>query len=258
MPSRRPNSPPHRGIAYLLVLIAVAAGFILACGLLSSQGMTLPLSRNMTYRAEAKTIAETALQLAAAYVMSDPNWRNAQPQGAWVLNQTFAGGTFSIQGYGNGGSFADPAGPVRLIATGLFKGATYKVQAIVTPMTFQVNKGISVVSTVVLATGTTVDSYDSSLGAYGGSNVGSAARVATNSTQTGAVNLGTGAKISGNAYVGPGSDPNKVVKLGTGAKVTGTKENLSSAQAMPTIPVPDLGATQPGVSYPTGAGHSQQ
>jgi hypothetical protein len=252
MAPHRFNPSSRRGIAYLLVLIAVAAGFTLACGLLTSQGMTLPLSRNMTHRAEAKTIAETGLQMAMAYVMSDPNWRNAKPQGAWVQNQSFGGGTFTIQGYGNG-SFTDPAGAVILVATGMFKGATYKVQAVLSPTTFQVNKGISVVSNITMSTGTKVDSYDSSLGAYGGSNVGDAARVATNSTQTGAVNLGTGAKVSGNVYVGPGSDPNKVVKIGTGAKVTGTKENLSDPQSMPAIAVPDLGAVQPAVSYAVGS-----
>jgi len=236
-------------------MVAVAAAFILGFGLLASHGMCLPLSENLAARAKAKDIAESGLQVAMKYVMSDPNWRTNKTEGLWAKNISCLGGTFAVQAYGSGG-FTDPASAVRLVSTGWYNGATYKAQAVVTPTTYKVSKGLSVGTTITMSTGAKVDSYDSGLGDYSGSNSGPDAHVATNSTATGAVNLGTGAVVYGSVYVGPGGDPDKVVKVGTGAKVTGSKQAQSSPEPMPTIEVPDIGPTQPAVSYATGSNNT--
>lgn len=73
------------------------------------------------------------------------------------------------------------------------------------------------------------DSYQSSLGAYGGSNRGSNGDVGTNGGTAGAINLSGNARVNGDASTGP----NGTVSISGNAQVTGTisddtNVNLSS------------------------------
>lgn len=76
-----------------------------------------------------------------------------------------------------------------------------------------------------------IDSYNSTLGDYGGANKGSEAYVATNSTNGSRIKGGT---INGDAYAGPGGNPNSVIN----STVTGTESVLSSGIAMPSYSAP--------------------
>jgi Tfp pilus assembly protein PilX len=86
--------------------------------------------------------------------------------------------------------------------------------------------------------GAIVDSYDSRLGAYGGTNIGSGGNIGTNGDIYGAINLGNGSIVNGSAMTGPESDPNEVIIMGMGADITGETAPLAESKDLPSVPVP--------------------
>jgi fibro-slime domain-containing protein len=90
---------------------------------------------------------------------------------------------------------------------------------------------------VYLDAGSTIDSYDSRLGPYGGANRGSEAVVSTNSTSSNMIRTTGGSEIRGHAACGPGSNVPDVIN----ATVSGTETALSSSVPMPAITMPDDG-----------------
>jgi hypothetical protein len=86
--------------------------------------------------------------------------------------------------------------------------------------------------------GATVDSYDSRLGAYGGTNVHDGGNIGTNGDIYGAVNVGNNSIINGDAMTGTGSDPNEVIIMGMGANITGEAAALEEPKELPSVPVP--------------------
>jgi len=91
---------------------------------------------------------------------------------------------------------------------------------------------------VNIGSGAVIDSYDSRLGAYGGTNVHNNANIATNSIYYGAINLGNNSIINGDAMTGTGSDPNDVIIQGMGSDITGEKVALDDPKVLPSVPVP--------------------
>jgi len=86
--------------------------------------------------------------------------------------------------------------------------------------------------------GAIVDSYDSRLGAYGGTNIGNNGNIGTNSIYYGSLNLGNGSIVHGDAVTGAGSDPNQVIIQGMGSNITGEKAALGETKELPSVPVP--------------------
>ena len=92
-----------------------------------------------------------------------------------------------------------------------------------------------------------MDSYDSTLGAYGvDGNVGSEANVGTNATGTDSINLNSNAEIKGSAYCSiiknESKDPTKVVILGTDG-LTGNHNLNSNAEFYGAIYAPKADLT---------------
>jgi Tfp pilus assembly protein PilX len=86
--------------------------------------------------------------------------------------------------------------------------------------------------------GAIVDSYDSRLGAYGGTNIGSGGNIGTNGDIYGAITLGNGSIVNGSAMTGVGSDPNEVIIQGMGADITGEVAALEEPKELPSVTVP--------------------
>ncbi|QDU71244.1 LamG domain-containing protein [Mucisphaera calidilacus] len=95
------------------------------------------------------------------------------------------------------------------------------------PATTEVGFGVLARDSIKLWNGSSVDSYQSTLGSYGGSNIGAQANLATNTTENNKVEV-SGGTINGNLSIGLGGTINNVVKLYNGAAVTGTTEILLS------------------------------
>ncbi len=254
----------RHGIALMLVLAVVAMVFVLSGGYMAQQAVSLQLSRNLSNRTQARMIAEAGLEMALTYVASDANWKTAKVPGTWVQNVSFAGGVFAVKGeagqdpngsgviVGNGSFTTDPAQPLTLTAVGTFKEANWASQAVVTPSGSTVASGVIVSTTATIAGGSTLDSYDSTLGPYGSGNSGSKANVSTNWTQPNAVTVSGGGHLKGSVSAAPGADVTKTVKVSGGGTYTGATSLMSAPVAMPTITVPDLGAAQGATTYGYG------
>ena len=92
---------------------------------------------------------------------------------------------------------------------------------------------------VDLSSNSMIDSYDSSLGAYGGVNIGFMGNLGTNASGYGCIDLGSNAEIYGNVVSGPGSDPDTDIITRGNAKVYGEKQSLSSEKVMSSVLVPE-------------------
>lgn len=80
-----------------------------------------------------------------------------------------------------------------------------------------------------------IDSYDSSLGEYGGDNVGTNGSLGTDSTTASTVDVIGNATVNGDVTTGPGSDPSSVIDVTGGATITGATGASSVAMAYPLI-----------------------
>ncbi len=92
--------------------------------------------------------------------------------------------------------------------------------------------------TITLADAAVLDSYDSSEGAYGGSNVGLSALVATNSTTSSAVVVKDDAELRGSVYVGVGGSASSGISVEDEGVVVGSQGVLEEAIAMPGVSPP--------------------
>lgn len=91
---------------------------------------------------------------------------------------------------------------------------------------------------VNIGSGAVIDSYDSRLGAYGGTNVHDGGNIGTNSDIYGAINVGNNSVIKGDAMTGTGSDPNEIIIQGMGSDITGEEVALDDPKVLPSVPVP--------------------
>ena len=100
----------------------------------------------------------------------------------------------------------------------------------------------------------TVDGYDSSLGAYGGSNIDTSnARVAVNTIASNKLNVSASARIRGSALVGVGGTPSSVISLSSGGTISGTQTALRSGVVVAGRQgVPTFGASLGNMTYIAG------
>ncbi len=258
---------PARGVALLLVMIAIGIAMVIAFSFLAVQATATDISRNIVNAAQARAIAESGLSMAISYVKNNTTWRGVRPQNAWVSTQALGGGSFTVSGNdgadtnGDGAidngntNFNDASHPLTLTSMATYKGAKYTVKAVMYPSASTIKVGMSVLGTsgqtLTLSNGALLDSYDSGLGNYGGSNVGSAAQITTNSPSAGTVSVTGGSRLAGTVYAPPGADPTQTVSV-VWCTYTGTTQNQTAMVSAPTISVPDLGASIGNKTYPGG------
>ena len=92
-------------------------------------------------------------------------------------------------------------------------------------------------NTVTIRDDAFIDSYDSTIGAYGPGNINSGAHVATNSTTANAFTITDSGKIFGDAYVGEGGSPGSVISAAPSA-ITGQRSAMPVDAPMPAIGAP--------------------
>lgn len=86
---------------------------------------------------------------------------------------------------------------------------------------------------IILLNNAMTDSYNSSLGLYGGSNISANGNVGTNSGAANDVSLGNNATVNGNASTGPGG----TVQLSNNAEVTGSITHANNT-TIPSVTIP--------------------
>lgn len=136
----------RRGVALLLVMIAVMVSSIIAYTYLAAQQTSIGIARNIKNHAKARYIAETGMALTMAYIKSDANWRTNRTVGVWASNVTFGSGSYTVRcddgidANGDGiislpsegdGNLANNANdPATLTVTGTASTGTYVLRAV--------------------------------------------------------------------------------------------------------------------------------
>jgi hypothetical protein len=140
----------RRSVALILVLIAVTISATLALAFVSAQSTSIGIARNIQNHPQARYVAESGLELAIAYMRANTDWRTVQSEGAWVTDEPFAGGTFTVvgedgvdidgdgviavPGEGDGDLADDNSERLTLTVTGRAGGASQVVHAVITPV----------------------------------------------------------------------------------------------------------------------------
>ena len=70
-PVRRPS---RRGVALLLVLVAMGTATTLTLGWLVSQDNAMPVSRNVIRTSQARSVASSGMELAVAIMQTETAW----------------------------------------------------------------------------------------------------------------------------------------------------------------------------------------
>ncbi|MCE9590036.1 MAG: hypothetical protein K8S99_05885 [Planctomycetes bacterium] len=132
---KRNGGRNRRGIAMLLVLIAIVMVMVISATFVVSQGTALGISQNIDRNARARSIAEAAVNMTVRSMLVDTNWRTTRTNGAWATNSSYDGGTVSVSVTDDtdGNLKDDPTQPVTILATATFQGVTHRVRSVVVP-----------------------------------------------------------------------------------------------------------------------------
>ncbi|MCH2132977.1 MAG: hypothetical protein MK116_04420 [Phycisphaerales bacterium] len=82
-PVRRPS---RRGVALLLVLVAMGTATTLTLGWLVSQDNAMPVSRNVIRTSQARSVASSGMELAVAIMQTETAWRTNHDNGLLLSN----------------------------------------------------------------------------------------------------------------------------------------------------------------------------
>lgn len=94
---RRTRPTRHdRGIALLLVLIAMTTATTLTIGWLASQDNATLIGRNVVEAAQARSLANSGLDLAVSVMQTETSWRTAHSNGILLSNYPHGQGTIDV------------------------------------------------------------------------------------------------------------------------------------------------------------------
>jgi cytoskeletal protein CcmA (bactofilin family) len=232
------------------MILAVAGAVLTATGRASVQSLS-----ESADAAEAQTLANSAVEHALCLInASSSTWRATYNgvtttislgHGSFSWNPTDVGGATLSSNYSS---------PFVIHASGTVRRSTYttQVQATASGGTNLSPYGLVTSGNVTLNGGTLIDSYDSSKGSYGGTNIGSQATVATNSTSNGTVTI-SGGTVKGSVYVGSGANPANAITLNGSGSISGSKTALTQSMTIPTPTAPTgMGNSVGSVNYNSG------
>ena len=245
MPMTANQANRRRGVAMVWILFAVSILFVLCMALAVAGNLSTQVSHNIASRTQARLIAESSMDMAVAYVLIDPNWRENRTPGTWVGDAPLFGGTFTLDA-----SFTDSqVEPLTLTTTARINGAAWTSKAVLQPQA-SLKMGVFTRGKVALegstidpkgkgpSAGGTIDSYDSRLGPYGGANAGGSAETVSLSTSDGTVSVTGGSRIAGDVSIGQGGDPFRAVYVDASSVVTGAAGAAVESPSMPVLTAP--------------------
>jgi Tfp pilus assembly protein PilX len=211
------------------------AGVARTIGWFNTQNYQLPQASSLTATVPAKlTSNSTAVVLPSNHPTSYTDALGTSKSNvvasynSFVTAQGTSAGTFSVVA-----SLLDSAPETwEIVATGLSGTVQRQVGALlVRPQnSSQFTSGLFGLTGVTLSGTGSIDSYDASVGAYGGANILKNGTVVSN----GNVTLSGSAIVKGDAVPGPG----KAVNLSGTASVTGATTPAASARTLPALTIP--------------------
>ena len=164
----------------------------------------------------ALNLAEAAVDRAIWRLSRAPNWRAVSEEQNMPLGQ----GTYSVVSITPGED-----GILQLTTEGYVPNATaprrtmVRLQVDLAPVYGKPFAGAALGDQGVPVADGNTDSYNSSAGPYGGSNVGDEGSVYTNGTTPGCIYIGPNGEVRGNVYYPPGAGPEVVSNKG---RITGS------------------------------------
>ncbi|MAX23562.1 MAG: hypothetical protein CMJ19_03570 [Phycisphaeraceae bacterium] len=138
----------QRGVAMVLVLIALAMATVIGLSFLNTQSTTTGIAQNASKQTRARGIAESALEMTIDYLRTNNDWRNEKADGVWVAvddaNSSLDGGKFSVivqdgtidesgNIVGDGDLANNLTDKIVITAVGYFDGVAHSIRAQVTP-----------------------------------------------------------------------------------------------------------------------------
>jgi hypothetical protein len=136
----------RRGVALMLVMVAVIVSGTVAYTYLGSQSTSIGIANNIRNSSKARYVADSGMEVAMAAIRSNTNWRTQRPNGTWITDQSLAGGTFTINGEdgydldgdgdvdGDGNLTDDGSDLLTLTVTGKANGCAHVWRGVVTPI----------------------------------------------------------------------------------------------------------------------------
>ena len=76
----------RRGTAYVMMLGMSLMIVVIGLSALYATRSTVRAASMATDADEARTMAQSALEIAQQWIANDPNWRSTRPHGIWVSN----------------------------------------------------------------------------------------------------------------------------------------------------------------------------
>lgn len=174
-------------------------------------------------RTQAINIARSGLDIAVHSLIADSTWSS-------ISGLSIFEGNCSVDSAGL------PDGNIQLTATASIGDATHIIRAVLSPPRTRSPLDFAAFgksSVSMTGSGNKTDSYDSSLGPYGGANIGQQGDMGTNGTQADAITLNGSVQVQGDANTGPGGT---VKTTGTAGLSGSTTDDNSVDFPAPTVP----------------------
>jgi hypothetical protein len=222
---------------YLLVLGMAVIITVIGLGAVAVSRVQARSAGGSQEWSEAQAITFSAVEHALVQIDRTANWRSAYDQ--QTIQKSLGRGTFTwrLVDEADGDLTNDATTPFTVLARGTVRDASCSLRVHVTMPSVQIVSGVSALGTVSVDN-STIDSFDSGAGPYGGPNVGAEAVVASNSTAPGGVRLTSASRLGGSVAVGPSGDPNVVFVKDGSSTLTGTVSAMAQPLAIATPPAP--------------------
>jgi Tfp pilus assembly protein PilX len=251
----------RKGIALLLVMIALVVGTTLSTGFILTQGTSIGIARNQRDYDSARSVAESGIDMCVWMIKNQSNWRTAMTPGTWINNLSISNGSVTVtavDGANNSAFSVDYTQSVVLTSVGTVNGRTYTVSATVTPSaggTPFANGGFIRQSTQLQAS-TQVDSYNTAVGPYWTSK-GQNAVIGTASNSSGSLSMDSNSKFYGSYVGGPTGALATLVNI-VNAPVTAPSSvsDAAFARNLGTVVLPNMNGFTNGLSFSKSLSYS--
>ncbi len=226
----------RRGLALVVMLLAMALLAIAAGAIAALGSRSLWLSRSDSNRDQALLAAEAGVAMTSQQLLTNPNFAGiSPPQPLRVTRATYSSTVTAGPATAPNGAGV-PAGMLYILATGRYRDQQRQIGEMVTLTSTNFKMAAFAAENIRMRHDSLTESYDSSRGPFPAGR-GGRADVATNSSAHQAVILTDNAEIKGDVYTGPGSSP-RTVDIGRSARVHGRVRELNRQRELAPVTLP--------------------
>jgi len=129
-------TPPRcRGVAMVMVMIALTVATIITLSFLSSQTTSTAIAHNAARQVQARAITEDGLRLAIEHLRATPDWRDGYTHGLWSSWEPISDGEFRVmfEDQEDNDLGDDVSHSFMVTVEGRFGGVVHRVENLLTP-----------------------------------------------------------------------------------------------------------------------------